>query len=63
MRNGRCRMHGGTSTGPRTSKGIERSRRARWKHGAYSRETRAMLANSRRRWQELWGLVAQTLAD
>jgi hypothetical protein len=28
MRNGRCRMHGGTSTGPRTSEGIERSRRA-----------------------------------
>lgn len=58
MRNGRCRMHGGTSTGPRTSEGIERSRRARWKHGAYSCETRAMLANARRQWQELWALLA-----
>jgi hypothetical protein len=34
----RCRMHGGNSTGPRTSDGLERSRRARWKHGAYSAE-------------------------
>lgn len=36
MKNGRCRMHGGTSTGPRTSQGLERSRRANWKHGRYS---------------------------
>jgi hypothetical protein len=39
----RCRLHGGKSTGPRTPAGLERSRRARWKHGVYSRETRAML--------------------
>lgn len=32
MRNGRCRMHGGASTGPRTQEGLARSRRARWKH-------------------------------
>ena len=38
MQNGRCRMHGGLSTGPRTAEGLEGSRRARWKHGAYSRE-------------------------
>jgi hypothetical protein len=37
---GRCRMHGGQSTGPRTPSGLDRSRRARWKHGAYSMETR-----------------------
>lgn len=36
MRNGRCRMHGGASTGPRTEQGLENSRRARWKHGRYS---------------------------
>ena len=58
MRNGRCRLHGGKSTGPRTVAGLERSRRARWKHGAYSRETRAILANSRRQWRELWALLA-----
>jgi hypothetical protein len=34
----RCRMHGGLSTGPRTAEGLERSRRARWTHGRYSRE-------------------------
>jgi hypothetical protein len=36
MANGRCRMHGGMSTGPRTPEGLARSRRARWKHGLYS---------------------------
>lgn len=36
MANGRCRMHGGGSTGPRTPEGLARSRRARWKHGLYS---------------------------
>jgi hypothetical protein len=40
MRNGRCRMHGGKSTGPRTSEGIERIRAARWKTGRYSKEAR-----------------------
>jgi len=34
----RCRMHGGRSTGPRTPEGRARSKRARWKHGAYSVE-------------------------
>ena len=39
MRNGRCRMHGGKSTGPRTPEGLERSRKARWVHGERSAET------------------------
>jgi hypothetical protein len=38
MRNGRCHLHGGKSTGPRTPEGLERSRKANWKHGHYSRE-------------------------
>ena len=38
MANGRCRMHGGKSTGPRTPKGLERSRKANLKHGLYSAE-------------------------
>src|SRR5262249_54051171 len=29
------------STGPRTPEGLERSRRANWKHGYYSREAKA----------------------
>ena len=38
MANGRCRMHGGKSTGPRTPEGLERSRKANYKHGFYSAE-------------------------
>ena len=38
MPNGRCWVHGGPSTGPRTPEGLERSRKARWKHGGRSRE-------------------------
>jgi len=38
MRNGRCRMHGGKSTGPKTKKGIEKIRAAHLKHGEYSKE-------------------------
>jgi hypothetical protein len=41
MTNGRCRMHGGRSTGPRTPQGLARSRKARWKHGRYSLRARA----------------------
>ena len=36
MPNGRCRMHGGKSTGARTAEGKERARMANWKHGRYS---------------------------
>jgi hypothetical protein len=41
MPNGRCRLHGGKSTGPRTPEGLERSRRANWKHGHFSRGAKA----------------------
>src|SRR5580765_325094 len=37
MSNGRCRMHGGPSTGPRTPEGLEAIRRSRTIHGFYSR--------------------------
>ena len=47
MRNGRCRMHGGMSTGPRTSEGLEHSRKARWRHGYYSKEAKADRAQGR----------------
>lgn len=39
MKNGRCRLHGGKSTGPKTAKGKERSRRANLKHGYYTIES------------------------
>ena len=43
MANGRCRLHGGLSTGPRTPEGLERSKRGNWKHGEYSQEYRSDL--------------------
>jgi hypothetical protein len=42
MHNGRCRMHGGASTGPRTAEGLQRIKQARTIHGAYSAEARAL---------------------
>ena len=49
MKNGRCRMHGGKSTGPRTKEGLARSRRANFKHGKYSIESKEF----RRKFREL----------
>jgi hypothetical protein len=41
---GRCRMHGGLSTGARTAEGQERVRKARTIHGRYSAENRQVAA-------------------
>ena len=41
MANGRCRMHGGRSTGPTTPEGLARITAARTTHGFYSAEGRA----------------------
>lgn len=49
MANGRCRMHGGLSTGPRTAEGRERCRMANWKHGLYSQQAVAARRAKRRR--------------
>lgn len=40
-------MHGGLITGPQTPEGLERSRRARWIHGRYSREAREARGKAR----------------
>ena len=40
MRNGRCRLHGGLSTGPKTPEGLERIRQAATKHGRYSQQAK-----------------------
>ena len=45
MRNGRCRYHGGLSTGPTTAEGAARQRAAVTIHGGRSRE---MIAFRRR---------------
>lgn len=41
MKNGRCRLHGGKSTGAKTPEGIERSKRGNWKHGEQSQFAKA----------------------
>ena len=44
MPNGRCRMHGGSSTGSKTAEGLARIRAARTIHGRYSAENRQVAA-------------------
>ena len=39
MKNGRCRMHGGKCTGPKTREGKRRSAQANLKHGLYTQAT------------------------
>ena len=58
MANGRCRMHGGPSTGPRTPEGLERSRRSNWKHGYYSAEAKQVRREARRQFRLLRQLMA-----
>ena len=59
MANGRCRLHGGKSTGPRTPEGLERSRRARLVHGYYTAEAKAARAEARRTMRELQLLLRE----
>lgn len=59
MANGRCRMHGGKSTGPRTETGLERSRQARLCLGFHTQEMRERRAGARaafRRMREILSL-------
>src|SRR5215470_1133484 len=41
-KNGRCRFHGGKSTGPRTAAGLARCRSARLVHGGHAERLRAL---------------------
>jgi len=41
MPNGRCRMHGGSSTGARTAEGLRRCQTAARKHGGRDASSRA----------------------
>jgi hypothetical protein len=66
MPNGRCRMHGGASTGPRTAEGLERSRRASLKHGLRSAEmikVRREAASARRALRDLIASAEQLLRN
>ena len=44
--------------GGHAPEGLERSRRARWTHGVYSKKAKAILRESRRRWRELLALLS-----
>ena len=44
----RCRLNGGKSTGPRTAEGLERAKRAAWRHGFYSEAAREERRQARR---------------
>ncbi len=41
MSNGRCRFHGGKSTGPKTEAGRLKIAQAHYKHGLYTAEAKA----------------------
>ena len=58
MANGRCRLHGGLSTGPKTAAGLERARRARTKHGRRTQRAKA----ERAQYRELLRACRETLA-
>jgi hypothetical protein len=47
MANGRCRLHGGKSTGPRTPEGAERRRQAVLRHGFYTAKAEAERQSAR----------------
>lgn len=62
MANGRCRMHGGASTGPRTPKGLARSRKANWKTAQTARAgVRRLPAKGTRRGRRAFGPHTGTL--
>lgn len=66
MPNGRCRMHGGASTGPRTAEGLARSTTARWRHGKRDAAARAQAAQrgvAQARLAALRQLMAELVAD
>jgi hypothetical protein len=58
MSNGRCRLHGGLSTGAKTLAGIERIRRAVTKHARYSKRAK----EERRYFRELLRRSRELLA-
>jgi hypothetical protein len=60
MANGRCRLHGGKSTGPRTVAGLARSRTARLAHGLRSAEVIELRAAAVAASRRLRALVAGT---
>lgn len=52
MKNGRCRLHGGLSTGAKTIEGKRKSAMANYKHGHYTQT--AMLERKKMRMMMQW---------
>lgn len=52
MKNGKCRLHGGKATGPKTAEGKLRSAQANYKHGRYTNEAyeERLLLRMMKRW-------------
>ncbi|MGH1592289.1 HGGxSTG domain-containing protein (plasmid) [Methylobacterium phyllosphaerae] len=63
MPNGRCRMHGGASTGARTPEGRERARRAPLTHGRRSAAHAAMKQQMRVAFVQLRDMVRAAEAE
>ncbi|MDC0954896.1 HGGxSTG domain-containing protein [Alphaproteobacteria bacterium] len=65
--NGRCRLHGGKSTGPRTAEGRARIAAAQFKHGNRSKAAiaaqRAKAARGRAIRAELAALEAKVIGE
>ena len=61
MSNGRCRMHGGKSTGPKTASGKKRIRYNALKHGRYTAENREKRKIERLEFQFLKAFCLETL--
>ena len=66
MANGRCRFHGGKSTGPKTREGVERAQQSALRHGFYTAEAqaerriaRAALVSCERLWRAFRDVVSQ----
>jgi hypothetical protein len=57
MANGRCRFHGGLSTGPRTAAGLARCRTARLAHGGRTRAVIAFRSRAAHSARRLGGLI------
>ena len=61
MANGRCRLHGGKSTGLITCEGLERSQRANFKHRHFSAEAQAQRTKARAELRPLRDLMAELM--
>jgi hypothetical protein len=53
-RNGKCRLHGGASTGPRTKDGIARIKAANTTHGRTTKEKLALAKQNAQYGRECW---------